>query len=157
MDVNIAEKDENDVTISRSFKENVVQPILKAHFGRDEFLGRINEIIYFLPFSNAELNRLVSKELKFWETKVIGMILCYISEYIYSYHYFNYKVCVYENSNIWQAKEKHDVDLSWDKGVETVLAGGYNRHYGARSIKYEVERRVVNKLAAAQEQGKFHF
>ncbi|XP_073997430.1 mitochondrial disaggregase-like isoform X2 [Rhodnius prolixus] len=69
MDVNIAEKDENDVTISRSFKENVVQPILKAHFGRDEFLGRINEIIYFLPFSNAELNRLVSKELKFWETK----------------------------------------------------------------------------------------
>lgn len=120
LDVNISEKDSNDVTISRSFKEKVVQPILKAHFGRDEFLGRINEIIYFLPFSNAELNRLVSKELKFWEKK---------------------------------AKEKHDVELSWEKGVETVLAGGYNRHYGARSIKYEVERRVVNKLAAAQEQG----
>ncbi|KAK9508951.1 hypothetical protein O3M35_006380 [Rhynocoris fuscipes] len=121
MDVNIEEKDcKEEITISRSFKEQVVQPILKRHFGRDEFLGRINEIVYFLPFSNSELNRLVSMELKFWEKK---------------------------------AREKHDVELSWEKGVETVLAGGYNRHYGARSIKYEVERRVVNKLAAAQEQG----
>lgn len=33
-----------------------------------------------------------------------------------------------------------------------LLAGGYNLHYGARSIKHEVERRVVNQLAAAYEQ-----
>ncbi|XP_060091202.1 mitochondrial disaggregase-like [Heteronotia binoei] len=33
-----------------------------------------------------------------------------------------------------------------------VLADGYNLHYGARSIKHEVERRVVNQLAAAYEQ-----
>ena len=39
------------IKISRHFKEKVVQPILKFHFGRDEFLGRINEIVYFLPFS----------------------------------------------------------------------------------------------------------
>ena len=32
-----------------------------------------------------------------------------------------------------------------------VLANGYDVHYGARSIKYEVERRVVNKLASAHE------
>lgn len=109
-----------EVTISRSFKDKVVRPILKRHFGRDEFLGRINEIVYFLPFSNSELNKLVSKELNYWAAK---------------------------------AKEKHNVILYWDTGVETLLAGGYNMHYGARSIKYEVERRVISKLAAAQESG----
>lgn len=57
------------------------------------------------------------------------------------------------NSKSLQAKEKHNVILYWDTGVETVLAGGYNMHYGARSIKYEVERRVISKLAAAQESG----
>lgn len=59
-----------NVTISRSFKDKVVRPILKKHFGRDEFLGRINEIVYFLPFSSAELNNLVSRELNYWATKV---------------------------------------------------------------------------------------
>lgn len=59
-----------EVTISRSFKDKVVRPILKRHFGRDEFLGRINEIVYFLPFSNSELNKLVSKELNYWAAKV---------------------------------------------------------------------------------------
>jgi len=109
-----------DVTIPRSFKDSVVRPILKRHFRRDEFLGRINEIVYFLPFSNAELNKLVARELKFWATK---------------------------------AQVKHQVNLQWDSGVESILAGGYDHHYGARSIKYEVERRVVSKLAAAQESG----
>lgn len=56
----------SDVVISRKFKDHVVQPILKHHFRRDEFLGRINEIVYFLPFSPAELSKLVIKELKFW-------------------------------------------------------------------------------------------
>ncbi|KAK7867768.1 hypothetical protein R5R35_002267 [Gryllus longicercus] len=108
------------ITISRHFKENVVQPILKKHFRRDEFLGRINEIVYFLPFSRSELLKLVSKELHFWAKK---------------------------------AKEKHQIDLTWDRSVESILADGYDVHYGARSIKYEVERRVVNQLASAHERG----
>lgn len=37
--------------------------------------------------------------------------------------------------------------------MESALADGYDVHYGARSIKYEVERRVVNQLAAAHESG----
>lgn len=37
--------------------------------------------------------------------------------------------------------------------MESALADGYDVHYGARSIKYEVERRVVNQLAAAHEKG----
>lgn len=32
-----------------------------------------------------------------------------------------------------------------------VLADGYDVHYGARSIKHEVERRVVSQLALAHE------
>ncbi|KAM9801515.1 mitochondrial disaggregase [Neosynchiropus ocellatus] len=109
----------DDIKISRQFKESVIQPILKAHFRRDEFLGRINEIVYFLPFCHSELLQLVSKELKFWAKK---------------------------------AKQRHDITLQWDRPVLDLLAGGYNMHYGARSIKYEVERRVVNQLAAAYEQ-----
>ncbi|KAJ9594937.1 hypothetical protein L9F63_013753, partial [Diploptera punctata] len=115
-DLEVAEK----ITISRNFKDNVVQPILKRHFRRDEFLGRINEIVYFLPFSHSELLQLVTRELNFWAKK---------------------------------AMEKHKIELCWDRGVETVLADGYDVHYGARSIKYEVERRVVNQLAAAHERG----
>merc|ERR1719419_2002640 len=102
------------IKISRHFKEKVVQPILKFHFGRDEFLGRINEIVYFLPFSRAELTQLVAREMQFWADK---------------------------------AKQKHDIDLIWDKQVENFLADGYNVYYGARSIKHEVERRVVTQLA----------
>ncbi|KAJ7995320.1 hypothetical protein DPEC_G00243330 [Dallia pectoralis] len=109
----------DDVTISKQFKDVVIRPILKAHFRRDEFLGRINEIVYFLPFCPSELQQLVSKELNFWAKK---------------------------------AKQRHDITLLWDRPVLDLLAGGYNLHYGARSIKHEVERRVVNQLAAAYEQ-----
>ncbi|XP_034934875.1 caseinolytic peptidase B protein homolog [Chelonus insularis] len=108
------------IVISRHFKDEVVRPILKAHFRRDEFLGRINEIVYFLPFSRSELIKLVARELEAWATR---------------------------------AKERHMIELKWDREVLSVLADGYDAHYGARSIKYEVERRVVNQLAAAHERG----
>uniref|UniRef100_A0A674G876 ClpB family mitochondrial disaggregase n=1 Tax=Taeniopygia guttata TaxID=59729 RepID=A0A674G876_TAEGU len=114
-DVQITDK----ITISKQFKEKVIRPILKAHFRRDEFLGRINEIVYFLPFCHSELIQLVNKELNFWAKK---------------------------------AKARHNITLQWDREVMDVLADGYNLHYGARSIKHEVERRVVNQLAAAYEQ-----
>ncbi|XP_030634630.1 caseinolytic peptidase B protein homolog [Chanos chanos] len=107
------------ITISKQFKDDVIRPILKAHFRRDEFLGRINEIVYFLPFCHSELIQLVSKELNFWAKK---------------------------------AKQRHNITLLWDRPVLDLLAEGYNLHYGARSIKHEVERRVVNQLAAAYEQ-----
>jgi len=37
-----------------------------------------------------------------------------------------------------QAKTKHSMELTWDRQVVDVLADGYDVHYGARSIKYEV-------------------
>uniref|UniRef100_T1JLA4 Uncharacterized protein n=1 Tax=Strigamia maritima TaxID=126957 RepID=T1JLA4_STRMM len=113
-DVELVEK----VTISKKFKEKVVQPILKRHFRRDEFLGRINEIVYFLPFSRSELLKLVMKEMEFWAKK---------------------------------AEAKHGMGITWDRLVLDALADGYNVHYGARSIKHEVERRVINQLALAHE------
>ena len=51
---------DDEIVISKTFKDNVVKPILKRHFKRDEFLGRINEFVYFLPFSRSELNHLVN-------------------------------------------------------------------------------------------------
>ncbi|MCJ8739862.1 hypothetical protein PDJAM_G00052270 [Pangasius djambal] len=107
------------ITISKKFKEDVIRPILKAQFRRDEFLGRINEIVYFLPFCHSELIQLVNKELNYWAKK---------------------------------AKQRHDITLQWERAVLELLTRGYNLHYGARSIKHEVERRVVNQLAAAYEQ-----
>ena len=46
---------------------------LQHHFRRDEFLGRINEIVYFLPFSRSELTKLVIREMDFWAKKVISL------------------------------------------------------------------------------------
>ncbi|CAH2062705.1 unnamed protein product, partial [Iphiclides podalirius] len=116
----INEDPEETLEVSRHFKDSVVRPILKKHFGRDEFLGRINEIVYFLPFSRQELLTLVNMELQHWAEK---------------------------------AKSRHDVELHWEGGVLGALADGYDVHYGARSIKHEVERRVVNQIALAAERG----
>jgi ATP-dependent Clp protease ATP-binding subunit ClpB len=112
------ENNEDDIVISKKFKDNVVKPILKKHFKRDEFLGRINEFVYFLPFSRSELIHLVTRELEFWSKK---------------------------------AKDKHGMILEWDRKALDFLVNGYDINYGARSIKHEVERRVVNQLAAAHE------
>ena len=46
----------------------------QAHFGRDEFLGRINEIVYFLPFSRPELLSLVKKELDYLSEMVCNVL-----------------------------------------------------------------------------------
>ncbi len=43
---------------------------MQRHFKRDEFLGRINEMLYFLPFSRSELNLLVEKQLHTWKERV---------------------------------------------------------------------------------------
>lgn len=37
-----------------------------------------------------------------------------------------------------KAKKKHNMALSWDTDVIDILADGYDVHYGARSIKHEV-------------------
>ncbi|CAF2126182.1 unnamed protein product [Rotaria magnacalcarata] len=110
----------NRITVSKQFKDKVVKPILKKHFRRDEFLGRINEMVYFLPFSQSEINKLLLKELEFWKNRAI---------------------------------DQHNIDIIWDRKALDCLADGYDINYGARSLKHEIERSVVNQLAAAHEQG----
>ena len=94
-----------------------MRPILKDHFRRDEFLGRINEFVFFVPFSRSELHQLIKKELDFWAQR---------------------------------ARDRYDVQLTWDGPVLDLLAEGYNMAYGARSVKHEVERVVVSQLANIQ-------
>lgn len=43
------------------------------------------------------------------------------------------------------------MEIQWTNDVVEKLAEGYNMRYGARSIKHEVERSVINKLAHAHE------
>jgi ATP-dependent Clp protease ATP-binding subunit ClpB len=57
------------VAVSKRFKESVIRPILKGHFKRDEFLGRIDEMLYFLPFSPTELRQLVALQMERWRRK----------------------------------------------------------------------------------------
>jgi ATP-dependent Clp protease ATP-binding subunit ClpB len=56
-----------DTSLSSKFVNSVIYPILRDHFKRDEFLGRINEILFFLPFNDYELKEIVSKELDIWK------------------------------------------------------------------------------------------
>ena len=92
-----------------------IYPILREHFRRDEFLGRINEILLFLPFTDAELEAIVEKELQRWQKKAL---------------------------------ETHSMHLDWTKDVVRQLIKSYNVRYGARSIKNEVERKVVNQVVS---------
>ena len=113
--VSLRSQGEQKNVVDKDFKRNVVKPILKFHFKRDEFLGRINEFVYFLPFSDSELYQLVEHELKIWKQI---------------------------------SKDKHEIELSWEDSIIAVLADGYDLSYGARSVKYETERKVVTALAS---------
>jgi ATP-dependent Clp protease ATP-binding subunit ClpB len=62
--------EEGEKSLSRQFINDHIYPVLRRHFRRDEFLGRITEIMYFLPFTESELREIVSKELSGWASKV---------------------------------------------------------------------------------------
>jgi len=53
--------------ISGDFAQKNIMPILKGHFKRDEFLGRINEILFFLPFTEEERLLLAHREVEKWK------------------------------------------------------------------------------------------
>ncbi|RCH95406.1 hypothetical protein CU098_009650 [Rhizopus stolonifer] len=112
------ERKDGQVSLSRQFIEHTIYPILYQHFKRDEFLGRINEVLFFLPFSVDELREITSRELSRWAEK---------------------------------SRKRHGITMTWETDVVDALADGYNIRYGARSIKYEVERKVVNLIAKAHE------
>jgi len=46
-----------------------LHPVLKKAFKRDEFLGRINQIVVFLPLTNQEISQVIEIELKKWQKR----------------------------------------------------------------------------------------
>lgn len=51
------------------FLRFIVHPILKRAFKRDEFIGRINDLIIFHHFSSADLQQAVRTELERWSKR----------------------------------------------------------------------------------------
>jgi ATP-dependent Clp protease ATP-binding subunit ClpB len=114
---------EEDELFSMEFKDDVIQPILIQHFHHPEFVGRITELVFFMPFTVEQLILLSERELVMWRKN---------------------------------AKERHGMDIIWDRSVNEVLIRAFSHRYGARSIQHETERQVVGKLALAHEQGKIN-
>ncbi|TDL21819.1 hypothetical protein BD410DRAFT_749362 [Rickenella mellea] len=46
-----------------------LHPILKTSLKRDEFLGRINQIVVFLPLNDEEISQVIGNELKKWRKR----------------------------------------------------------------------------------------
>ena len=99
--------------IDEDFKSRTMYPLLKSAFKRNEFLGRINEIVYFLPFTITESSCLVTNEL----------------------------------IRIKDIASKQDITFSWDEESVVLLSKALDSNYGARSLKNEVSRRVLNEVA----------
>jgi len=59
---------EEYLRVARDFNRSLY-PILKTYFQRDEFLGRINQIIVFLPLSSEEITSVVEGELNMWRKR----------------------------------------------------------------------------------------
>ena len=43
----------------------------------------------------------------------------------------------------FKALKRHEMKIMWDREVLDILADGYDLHYGARSIKHEVNKHFV--------------
>ncbi|KLO08734.1 P-loop containing nucleoside triphosphate hydrolase protein [Schizopora paradoxa] len=62
-----------------------IHPILKHALKRDEFLGRINQIVVFLPLNKEEISIVINNELKTWKArakKVHGIDLDWSAEVV---------------------------------------------------------------------------
>ena len=51
------------------FLRHEIHPILKRHFRREEFLGRINDMVVFHPLADKDLKETVETELGRWRVK----------------------------------------------------------------------------------------
>ena len=46
-----------------------LRPQMKQHLKRDEFIGRINQILVFLPLNEEEIRLVVERELVMWRKR----------------------------------------------------------------------------------------
>lgn len=149
--------DVDSPTFSRIYREtqkfirHTVQPVLKKHFKRDEFLGRINEMLIFHPFSDEDLRDIVDMELMRWADKAMdrhGMKIEWsqVGGLCLAYSIPDGDLLL---SAVICAVFYSRTTLSQD--VVAQLTENYDERYGFRSIKYGVEKQVINVLAAAHE------
>ena len=59
---------ESYVSLIRDFTRTI-RPELKKHLKRDEFIGRINQIVVFLPLDKEEIRVAVQRELGTWRKR----------------------------------------------------------------------------------------
>ncbi|KLO08732.1 hypothetical protein SCHPADRAFT_596821 [Schizopora paradoxa] len=59
---------EEYLRVIREFNREI-HPILKHALKRDEFLGRINQIVVFLPLNEEEISIVINNELKVWKLR----------------------------------------------------------------------------------------
>jgi hypothetical protein len=95
-------RDENDFrnaveessSVTKKFMNHTIYPILRNHFQRDEFLGRINEVLLFLPFTDGELRAIVEMELRtsFSFDSNIIKILSFIGSHLISFSKKSFKL-----------------------------------------------------------------
>ncbi|KAL5492069.1 hypothetical protein ACEPAI_3516 [Sanghuangporus weigelae] len=62
------ERPESYLHLIQSFIRSI-RPQLKYHLRRDEFVGRINQIVVFLPLSQEEVEVTVQRELEMWSKR----------------------------------------------------------------------------------------
>lgn len=60
-------ENETGPLVGGDFAQKTIMPILKHAFRRDEFIGRINEILFFLPFTLEQRLALAKKEVEKWQ------------------------------------------------------------------------------------------
>lgn len=87
-------------------RPQVILPVLKQNFKRDEFIGRIKEILFFLPFTEEQLRALARGELQKWKTTAydrhkivlewdrdVEDLLCKVLQQIMIIYIFNCTFC----------------------------------------------------------------
>ena len=133
-----------------------IHPTLKQSLRRDELLGRINQLVVFLPLDEREVSyhNIASRLNLLYHIRKIGNVLD-------------------RELKIWRARsyEKHKIILSWstegnfspqncDSQVNLSfllviknLSRAYDVHYGVRSVVNEVRRVAVQQLAESQIRG----
>ena len=75
-----------------------IHPVLKKSLRRDELLGRINQIVVFLPLNEDEVNLYLE-----------------MVQSLITYQFLKIRQVIEKEMKTWQnrAHEKHRIDLSW--------------------------------------------
>lgn len=60
-------------SLGDDFVSTTVHNILRSHFGRDELIGRIQDIVFFLPFTYSEQRELVERALQRWKQRAFDL------------------------------------------------------------------------------------